>query len=96
MQKKDDINEMICELASDIYFYFIHRLDIRDKCVVDVDDYSENTDLGREIYYMIEDTIMESIKKPEKPNEKWNLFGNKDLMKEIEEYVMSKDKKKLH
>ena len=76
--------------------YFIHRLDIRDKCVVDVDDYSENTDLGREIYYMIEDTIMESIKKPEKPNEKWNLFGNKDLMKEIEEYVKSKDKNKLH
>jgi hypothetical protein len=96
MQKKDDINEMICELASDIYFYFIHRLDIRNKCIVDVDDYTENTDLGREIYYMIEDTIMKSIKKPENPNEKWNLFDNRNLMKEIKEYVISKDKNKLH
>ena len=96
MQNKEYLDEMIYELASDIYFYFINRLDVRDKCIVDVDDYTENTDLGREIYYMIEDTIMKSIKKPENPNEKWNLFDNRNLMKEIKEYVISKDKNKLH
>ena len=93
---KERLAEEISKLASEVYFYFINKLDIKDKCVVQVDDYTENTDLGREIYYMIEDTIMKSIKKPENPNEKWNLFDNRNLMKEIKEYVISKDKNKLH
>jgi hypothetical protein len=57
MQKKDVLNEMVLELASDLYFYFINRFEIKEKCVVEKDDYTENTDLGREIYYLIEDTI---------------------------------------
>ena len=60
---EERLNEEICKLASEVYFYFIKRLEIEDKCVVDVDDYTENTDLGREIYYRIEDILMKNMRK---------------------------------
>lgn len=60
MKREERLNEEICELASEVYFYFIDKLEIRDKCIVDLDDYTENTDLGREIYYQIEDMLMKN------------------------------------
>jgi len=51
-------NEKVCELASTLYFYFIEFYGIRDKCVIENEDYSENTDFGRELYYQIEDELM--------------------------------------
>jgi hypothetical protein len=86
--------DKIYEVASDLYFYFIDYLDIRDKCVIDMDDYSENTDLGREIYYMIEDTIIENVQKPQ--TEDWSLLNEKDIRKRIKDYVKHYMKKRLH
>ena len=90
------LNEEICKLASQVYFYFINRLDIKDKCVVEVDDYTENTDLGREIYYRIEDILFENFKKP--PTKNWSMFGDVDLFTEIKEHVKrwETNKNRLH
>jgi hypothetical protein len=87
-------DDRVYELASDLYFYFIDYLDIRDKCVIDMDDYSENTDLGREIYYMIEDTIIENVQKPQTKD--WSLLGEKDIRKRIKDHVKHYMKKRLH
>ena len=57
-------NENAYELASELYFYFIDFYGIRDKCVIENKDYSENTDFGRELYYQIEDKILNSMRKP--------------------------------
>jgi len=51
-------NEKVCKLASELYFYFIEFYGIRNKCVIENKDYSENTDFGRELYYQIEDKLM--------------------------------------
>jgi hypothetical protein len=56
-------NEKICELASELYFYLIEFHGIRDKCVIENEDYSENTDFGRELYYQIEDKLMNITRK---------------------------------
>lgn len=56
--------EKVYELASELYFYFIDFYGVRDQCVIENKDYSENTDLGRELYYQIEDKIINSIRKP--------------------------------
>ena len=93
---EERLNEEICKLASEVYFYFINRLEIEDKCVVNVDDYTENTDLGREIYYRIEDILFENMKKP--PTKNWSMFGDVDLFAEIKELVKrwENNKKRLH
>ena len=51
-------NEKVCKLASELYFYLIEFYGIRDKCVIENEDYSENTDFGKELYYQIEDELM--------------------------------------
>jgi hypothetical protein len=56
--------QSVHELASELYFYFIEFHGIRDKCVIEKEDYSENTDFGRELYYQIEDKLMNIIRKP--------------------------------
>ena len=84
--------DKIYEVASDLYFYFIDHLNIRDKCVMEVDDYTENTDLGREIYYMIEDTLIKNFFKPNKKIE-WSLLGNADISKLIKAYIKAHNKR---
>jgi len=49
--------DKIYAVASDLYFYFIDLHGVREQCVIENDDYSENTDLGRELYYQIEDEL---------------------------------------
>ena len=94
MQKKDVLNEMVLELASDLYFYFIDRFEIKEKCVVEKDDYTENTDLGREIYYLIEDTIFKTLESPD-PDDHVALYKT-TLVDDIKGMVNAYDKRKLH
>jgi len=58
-------NDKIYSLASELYFYFINLYNFRKQCVVENDDYSENTDIGRELYYQIEDELIKRKKKYE-------------------------------
>lgn len=53
-------NDKIYAVASDLYFYFIDLHGLREACVIENDDYSENTDLGRELYYQIEDELVKN------------------------------------
>ena len=53
--------DKIYAVASDLYFYFIDLHGVREQCVIENDDYSENTDLGRELYYQIEDELINNV-----------------------------------
>ena len=53
--------DKVYEVASDLYFYFIDLHGVREQCVIENDDYSENTDLGRELYYQIEDELINNV-----------------------------------
>ena len=53
--------DKIYAVASDLYFYFIDLHGVREQCVIENDDYSENTDFGRELYYQIEDELINNI-----------------------------------
>ena len=63
MYNKLDFDE-VCDLASKIYWEVVNKLDAEDKCVMDDPDNkggTRNTEFGQELYYLIEDTIKESI-----------------------------------
>ena len=53
--------DKIYAVASDLYFYFIDLHGVREQCVIENDDYSENTDFGRELYYQIEDELINNV-----------------------------------
>jgi len=89
---KERLSEEISKLANEVYVYFINKLEIKDKCIVQVDDYTENTDLGREIYYSIQDLLFENMHKPY--DENWSMFGDVDLLTEIKEQVKRWEKHK--
>ena len=93
---KDLLEEEIYRLSSDIYFYFIDKFEIRERCIIEADDYTENTDLGREIYYLIEDTIFNSMNDPKHSMKDWDLFNNIDIKDRIKNIVKEHDKKRLH
>jgi len=85
----------VYELANELYLYFIDYLNIKDKCLVKVNDkYSENTDLGREIYYMVEEEIIRNMMKPHTKD--WSLLGEMDIKERIKEYVKEYNRKKLN
>ena len=54
-------NDKIYSLASELYFYFINLYNFIKQCVIENDDYSENTELGRELYYQIEDELINNV-----------------------------------
>ncbi len=62
-QQKGNVmqNDKIYEVASELYFYFIDLYGAREQCVIENDDYSENTELGRELYYQIEDELINNV-----------------------------------
>ena len=62
-QQKENVmqNDKIYEVASDLYFYFIDLYGVRDYHVIEHKDYSENTDLGRDLYYQIEDELINNV-----------------------------------
>lgn len=56
--------DQICDIADNVYWEVISKLDIIDKCVEDDEDNDEgtrNTEYGSELYYLIENAIMSSI-----------------------------------
>ena len=53
------------EIAENIYFKVTDHLGITDECIKTNGDSTENTDKGRELYYLIEESI--KTKEPEKP-----------------------------
>jgi len=55
-------DDKIYELASELYFYFIDLYGVRDHYVIDHKDYSENTDMGRDLYYQIEDELINNTR----------------------------------
>jgi len=87
-------NPSVYELANDLYIYFINYLDIKDKCIVEKEDYSKSTDLGREIYEIIEEEIIRNMMQPFTND--WKLLGEKDIKKRIMKHVKTYNKKKLH
>ena len=63
MDNKLDFDE-VCDLANDVYWEVVNKFDAIDRCVIDDPDNDEgtrNTEFGQELYYLIEDTIKESI-----------------------------------
>lgn len=93
---KDLLEEEIYRLSNDIYFYFINKFEIKEKCIVVKDDYTENTDLGKEIYYLIEDIIFKSMNNPNPNMKDWDLFNNVNIKDRIKNIVKEYDKKRLH
>ena len=61
-QNKLEIDD-VYSIANDVYFEVIRYLGVYDECVVDDEDTggTKNTEYGRDLYYLIEDTIKETI-----------------------------------
>jgi len=60
--------DQICDIADRVYFDVIEHLGIYDKCVEDdidherlIDYGSKNTEYGSELYYLIENAVMNAI-----------------------------------
>ena len=53
----------VYDIANDVYFEVIRYLGVYDKCVENDPDTNgtKNTDYGRELYYLIEDTIKNTL-----------------------------------
>ncbi len=53
----------VYDTANDVYFEVIRYLGVYDKCVENDPDTNgtKNTDYGRELYYLIEDTIKNTL-----------------------------------
>ena len=49
--------EQKCELSSQFYFNIVHSLGIEDECIRQIDNGTENTEKGRNLYYAIEDFL---------------------------------------
>ena len=63
MDNKLDFDE-VCDLASKLYWKVVNKFDAENKCVMSDPDNkggTRNTKFGQELYYLIEDTIKESI-----------------------------------
>ena len=62
-QQKGNVmqNDKIYEVASELYFYFIDLYGVRDHHVIEHKDYSVNTELGTELYYQIEDELINNV-----------------------------------
>ena len=63
MDNKLDFDE-VCDLASKLYWEVVNKFDAENKCVMSDPDNkggTRNTEFGQELYYLIEDTIKESI-----------------------------------
>lgn len=64
--------EEVCDLANDVYWEVVNKFNAEDKCVMDDPDNeggTRNTEFGQELYYLIEDTIKESINYKEEGEE---------------------------
>lgn len=55
--------DQICDIADKVYFDVINHLDIEHKCIEDDAETggTKNTEKGEELYYLIENAVMNSI-----------------------------------
>ena len=63
--------DQVCEIANRVYFDVIDHLDMENMCVeFDKDtEGTQNTEYGRELYYLIEDAVKSGIKYKEEDEE---------------------------
>jgi hypothetical protein len=73
MSNKENKLELddVYDVANDVYFEVIRYLSVYDKCVENDPDTNgtKNTEYGRELYYLIEDTIKETLKINDEEND---------------------------
>ena len=55
--------DQVCNIADRVYFDVIEHLSIEHKCIVDDPETegTQNTEFGSELYYLIEESIKNSI-----------------------------------
>ena len=73
MSNKENKLELddVYDVANDVYFEVIRYLGVYDKCVENdpATNGTKNTEYGRELYYLIEDTIKETLKINDEEND---------------------------
>jgi len=87
------------ELINELYFYFIDYLNIRNICLFEKDDYSEHTDIehtdiGRELYRIIEKEVLRHYNKVTKDD--LNDIKKINVKKLISYFSKTINKRKLH
>ena len=70
------------------------KLDIKDLCVIDKKDYMENTELGEQIYEIIENMVIKNLKQD--PINRWKLSDNYDIKDKINQCIKEYKKRRLH
>jgi hypothetical protein len=70
MDNKLDLDE-VCSIADKVYWNVIDELGIESKCVEEDESTggTRNTDYGRDLYYLIEDSVKEAINYKEEGEE---------------------------
>jgi hypothetical protein len=53
--------DQVADIADRVYWRVLEELNIYDDCVIGTDQGSENTDLGRDLYYTIEHAIADAV-----------------------------------
>ena len=81
-------------LIAQIYEYMLLKLDIKDLCVINKKDYMENTELGEQIYEIIENMVIKNLKQD--PINRWKLSDNYDIKDQINQCIKEYKKRRLH
>jgi len=88
------VHQDIQILIAQIYEYMLLKLDIKDLCVIDKKDYMENTELGEQIYEIIENMVIKNLKQD--PINRWKLSDNYDIKDQINQCIKEYKKRRLH
>lgn len=88
------VHQDIQILIAQIYEYMLFKLDIKDLCVIDKKDYMENTELGEQIYEIIENMVIKNLKQD--PINRWKLSDNYDIKDQINQCIKEYKKRRLH
>ena len=88
------VHQDIQILIAQIYEYMLLKLNIKDLCVIDKKDYMENTELGEEIYQIIEDMVIRNMKLDSR--NRFQFDANWDIHDKIKKCVKKYKKNKLH
>ena len=88
------VHQDIQILIAQIYEYMLLKLDIKDLCVIDKKDYIENTELGEQIYEIIENMVIKNLKQD--PINRWKLSDNYDIKDQINQCIKEYKKRRLH
>lgn len=88
------VHQDIQILIAQIYEYMLLKLNIKDLCVIDKKDYMENTELGEQIYEIIENMVIKNLKQD--PINRWKLSDNYDIKDQINQCIKEYKKRRLH